>query len=631
MAPYQYEPLSSPGTQIRLLELLPGRGIIQCRLQVTDLNLAKGTYEPISYCWKPYSRKGWLVCTYREKREGKSVRVRVDGVDFHITQSLQAALRQMRQKTAVRVLWADAICINQADDGEKSAQVAIMGKIFQGGKQTLAWLGDADCWTERAFRTLKMQISEDSSSTELHQDPEDESENHLGDPEAKLLYSRYLWRARELCQDIFSYLSFRSILQRPYFERAWIVQEIVLSENVLVMCGKHRITGGELYNGLLEYEYNKGLPARAGLIGHSFGDLWDNRDLYCLDTIITKLSHTKTSDPRDKLYSALGLHQNCPRCGLMVVDYSKDVDEVFLEATKCLLWRSPFLDLLSMSYCTNRTDGLCVPSWVWNPQPRSTQFHLSWAEAGAERPFCATQGWHAPEPRFRGRRLGLLGYVFNKVKIIGKCLPAYPGYLTYGLILEGLLCYFSWLDVLGIYEPGITKAESDRLARVFRCTIKPLKEKFARTDRRDSNWFDDEDARDFESFHEEIVKRFGKFFFPGADKTSVRARLELWAALVSFHRHFIGSHMHAEPWTKFARGGKATFDRRFVRLEWGMFALCPRETMQNDRIVLLQGANVPLVLRPSGKNWLLVGECFKYGIMYGQLWDQEQCKMLWIE
>ncbi|KAG6356277.1 hypothetical protein INS49_015664 [Diaporthe citri] len=358
---YQYQSLSSPTTEIRLLDLLPGRGTIECRLRITDLALAKDTYEPISYCWKSYSRKGWPICTYREKKEVKNyILVRVDGFGFHITKSLAAALRQMRLTSEVRVLWADAICINQADDVEKSAQVAMMGTIFQSGKQTLAWLGDADCWTGRAFRALKIhlgQIPEHSNSTGLYQDSGDESQYRLGDPGAELLHSGYLRRARELCQDILSFLSFRSILQRPYFERAWIVQEIVLSENVLVMCGKHRITGDELYNGLLGYKHRRAIPNRAALIGNSIEDLWDNLGRYCLDEIINKLLHTKASDPRDKLYSALGLHQNCPECGLMVVDYSKDVDEVFLEATKLLLSRSPFLNLLSMSYCTSRPDG----------------------------------------------------------------------------------------------------------------------------------------------------------------------------------------------------------------------------------------------------------------------------------
>lgn len=631
MAPYQYEPLSSPGTQIRLLELLPGRGIIQCRLQVTDLYHARGTYEPISYCWKSYARKGWLVCTYREKKEGRSVRVRVDGADFYITQSLQAALRQMRQKTGVRVLWADAICINQADDDEKSAQVAMMGKIYQGGKQTLAWLGSSDCWTGMAFeyfKTAPRQMSGVSSSTELYEESTDESQYRPRDRSAKLQV-RHLQHVWGILGNSLSYLRFRSILDRPYFERAWIVQEIVLSAKVVLICGKHEITADELlYRGFHEPKWI--VPLRASLIDHSIGELWDNRKRYCLDEIITKLSHTKTSDPRDKLYSALGLHQNCPECGLMVVDYSKDVDEVFLEATKLLLLRSPYLDLLSMSHCTSWHDAKQFPSWVWNPQPRSSEFHLSWAEAHAKKPFTASKCWES-RPQFRGQMLGLLGYVFDKVEIVGKPMPAQSEVATHSFTLEVLRCYFSWIQVSKICDQDIPEDESNKRMRAFRCTLKPLKEKF---DIKYSNWTDDEDTKNFSSFNEEIIKRFGKFFFPGGNETSIRARLQLWTAVESFRWQLLGRTAVAETWFRFIyyRGSiRAIFDRCFVRSEQGNYGLCPRDTMENDRLVLLQGANVPLVLRPSGQNWILVGECFFYGVMYGEIWDQDRCEMLWIE
>lgn len=633
MAPYQYKPLSSPNTQIRLLELLPGHGVIQCRLQITDFNLAKGTYEPISYCWNSYSCKGWVIRTYKENKERKSMRVvRVDGVGFQITRSLESALRQMRLNTGVRVLWVDAICINQADDDEKSAQVAIMAKIYKGGKQTLAWLGNADCWTGMAFKYFKRQISEDSNSTGIHEEPTDESEYWAGDPTAKSQDLRHLRRVWEIYQNLLSHVFFRSILDRPYFERAWIVQEIVLSSEVIFMCGKHEITAEELmYKG--SHEPERILPPRAGLMDHSIWDLWDNRKLYCLDEIITKLSHTKTSDPRDKLYSALGLHELCTRCGSMVVDYSKDVDEVFLDATKLMLSQSSYLDLLSLSYCTSRPDERHVPSWVWNPQPRSTEFYFSWAEAYGIEPFTASKCSQS-RPKFQGRLLGLLGYVFDRVDRVGKSMPAHPEHATHSFSSELLKSYFSWVLISGIHDQGIPEEESNRRMRSFHCTLEPLKEKFDRRDTNYSNRTNDKDTKHLVSFHEEIMKRFGKFFSPGENQTSPWARLELWTAIESLRWQLLGRTADAETRFKFIysrRGIGAIFDRCFVRSAEGSYGLCPRDTVQNDRLVLLQGAKVPLVLRPSGQNWTLVGECYIYGAMHGEIWDQDRCEMLWIE
>lgn len=510
-----------------------------------------------------------------------------------------------------------------------------MGKIYQGGKQTLAWLGRTDFWTGmgfKYFKTVPRQMSGYSSSTGLYEEPTGESQYRPGDRNANLQQARHLQRVRGIYRNFLSYLCFESILNRPYFERAWIVQEIVLSANVVLMCGHHEITADELLCKCFQ-EPKRIIPLRAALIEYSIVDLWDKRKLYCLDQIITKLSHTKTSDPRDKLYSALGLHEHCTRCGSVVVDYSKDVDEVFLDATKLLLTRSPYLDLLSMSHCTSWPNGKHVPSWILNPEPRSSEFHLSLAEAYAKKPFTASKCWQS-RPQFRGRMLGLLGYVFDKVEVVGKSMPAQPQVATHSFALEVLRCYFSWIQVSGIYDQGIPKEESNKRMCAFRCTLKPLKEKFDPTDIKYSNWTDEEDAKNFVSFMEEIIKRFGKFLSPGGNQTSIWARLELWTAVESVRWHLLGRTSVAKTWFKFlyCRGSfRATYDRCFVRSEEGGYGLCPRDTMENDRLVLLQGANVPLVLRPSGQNWMLVGECYIYGVMYGEIWDQDRCEMLWIE
>ncbi|KAH7396120.1 heterokaryon incompatibility protein-domain-containing protein, partial [Pyrenochaeta sp. MPI-SDFR-AT-0127] len=43
-----------------------------------------------------------------------------------------------------RVLWVDAICINQTDNDERSKQVAIMGEIYNRAIKVFAWLGEAN-------------------------------------------------------------------------------------------------------------------------------------------------------------------------------------------------------------------------------------------------------------------------------------------------------------------------------------------------------------------------------------------------------------------------------------------------------------------------------------------------------
>lgn len=633
---YEYKPLSSPTTQIRLLELLPGRGTIQCRLKVVDLQEAEGTYEPISYCWKSHTSKHWGAWTYKYKKKQRMFRIRIDGAGLYITESLRDALKQMRLKTKVRLLWADAICINQANNDEKNHQVAMMGEIYESGKHTLAWIGNADCWTGRAFRHLQAEPSVDleaSDSTEIFEDPVPQLSDSKSKSRATNHHSKSRGGIRKRCHDRLSYIAYSSLLSRPYFSRGWIYQELVLSDDIVFMCGDHETTWCELYEG----HRRGGVIYRswAQLIDGTIADLLYDRELYDLDAILSRLSHTKTSDPRDKIYSALGLDEHHTDGESMRIDYSKDVDEVFLEATKMLLSRSPSLNLLSMSNCTKRSEGKHVPSWVWSPDSGSTEFHLSWAGSDRKTPFNASKGWH-PQPQFRNRMLGLRGYVFDNVEEVGRYLPEHKQlFFTQEFVLEAFRCYCSWIEVSRMYEQGISEAETKRSMRDFRCTLTPLAEANDSPGLWYSNWHDAEEEEDFQLFHGEITRRFSRFLSPGTSDASFRKALASWSAEWWWSLRLTWlSFLHSSPaFLRFVYNGafEFVFNRCFVRTEDGDYGLCPPDTKPNDRLVLLQGANVPIVLRPSGKNWILVGECYIYGVMYGELWDQDRCEMLWIE
>ena len=64
-----------------------------------------------------------------------------DGSHILVTRNLDSALRRFRNAIEPRVLWADAICINQIDDGEKALHIPLMTRISRGAHKVLAWLG----------------------------------------------------------------------------------------------------------------------------------------------------------------------------------------------------------------------------------------------------------------------------------------------------------------------------------------------------------------------------------------------------------------------------------------------------------------------------------------------------------
>jgi hypothetical protein len=68
----------------------------------------------------------------------------VDGGILQITDNLGLALGHLRHKRRARVLWENAICINQLDNLEESHQVSCMGAIYQQEVRVLFWLSESD-------------------------------------------------------------------------------------------------------------------------------------------------------------------------------------------------------------------------------------------------------------------------------------------------------------------------------------------------------------------------------------------------------------------------------------------------------------------------------------------------------
>jgi hypothetical protein len=127
MAPeYQYKSLTRDD-EIRLLHLEPGSADdIHVTLHPVRLS-EKPSYEAVSYYWGDPNDTRVVYC---------------GGERLHITNSLYTGLRRLRREDSVRVLWADAVCINQNDTLERNAQVGLMSRIYSQPERILIWLGE---------------------------------------------------------------------------------------------------------------------------------------------------------------------------------------------------------------------------------------------------------------------------------------------------------------------------------------------------------------------------------------------------------------------------------------------------------------------------------------------------------
>lgn len=109
---YEYQPLGKP-TSIRLLKLRMARKRskeIECELFEEDLT-CEPQYEALSWSW---GGESW----------DRSIRILRGGTAyrFDVPRTLVAALKALRFEREHRILWIDAICINQKNSDEKNRQ-----------------------------------------------------------------------------------------------------------------------------------------------------------------------------------------------------------------------------------------------------------------------------------------------------------------------------------------------------------------------------------------------------------------------------------------------------------------------------------------------------------------------------
>jgi hypothetical protein len=64
----------------------------------------------------------------------------------------------------------------------------------------------------------------------------------------------------------------------------------------------------------------------------------------------------------------------------------------------------------------------------------------------------------------------------------------------------------------------------------------------------------------------------------------------------------------------------ASMRRLIARLEDGLIGLVPEGAVAGDRVALLEGGKVPVVIRQceSSSDWRIIGEAYIHGVMYGE-------------
>jgi hypothetical protein len=295
---FSYSPLDRSDHEIRFLHLKPGKDSaqpIECYTSIARLD-EKPQFEALSYMWgRPDIKKVILL----------------DGKRFEVWENLWLALLHIRLEHTTRVLWIDAMCIDQSDVTERNHQVKQMKDIYSCAITVLVWLGLDDESSKRAFAFI------DSLPEQPY------AYNWIS---AYLVGGKYQrqWNAvLQLCR-------------RRYWTRLWIIQEIVLAEMLVLCCGYEQLDWNKLSNirkQITDIPTIRSTPDELVSLSQTVPIKLDQQRSHkkagitwslTLHNLLQAHAASCCSDPRDKVFGLLGLAIDTK----LMVDYSKTLAEL---------------------------------------------------------------------------------------------------------------------------------------------------------------------------------------------------------------------------------------------------------------------------------------------------------------
>jgi hypothetical protein len=225
----------------------PGDSDARYRAAFPPTPHASVAYEAISYAWESSDKP----CSIQIRNIGP----------IAITKSLFDILRHLRCVNRCRVLWADAICIDQRNVSERNHQVAKMADIFSASTTVLVWLGAGGETDSLAFATIEIcnrmrtTNSKDGSGRKTAKEYGKDAGNHTIDLQAlrhalceytgpHASFGRSIGSQEDVA--ITALQSIFTIFQAKWFERMWVVQETNGVRDVVYFRGYHGISREDL-------------------------------------------------------------------------------------------------------------------------------------------------------------------------------------------------------------------------------------------------------------------------------------------------------------------------------------------------------------------------------------------------
>ena len=340
------------GRNIRLLQVVPGSESSMLEIFLIEKNLDEVGFEALSYVWGDPAR---------------TIQIKCNGCWLSITSNLHDALRERRRRGSTAFLWADAICINQNDNQERTRQVRMMREIYARADRVVIWIGKVQLRDADAFQLAKSLYQKcDGARFDIDSGIYDFGNfdcSAMGVPEPSL---EPTWTA------LFE------MINHPWFGRVWVIQELLVAQRSIIwrgaldfdtniilwlamLVGRHR----NLYSG---FNNTMNSPQTSALVARnvaaSYFDYRKKGPLPIYDTL-SRHSGMGATDSRDRYFALAGVSSGLD---LAFINYEKTFREVACLVGKMTLLGFPEYNLR----------GVGTEILTLNENPRKHRFLIEW-------------------------------------------------------------------------------------------------------------------------------------------------------------------------------------------------------------------------------------------------------------
>ena len=438
-----------------------------------------------------------------------------------------------------------------------------------------------------------------------------------------------------------------TLLDNSWFQRVWIIQEVVVSRSVLLIQGSFSVPWESFHAAILltwdlriktvvSNSFDKNIEILVFLEGSR--QLVSQSKVPQLRRLLNLFRYSKATDPRDKIYALVGLSEAFTVADPSMLFYTQSIDDVYRLWTIWTLHKENNLEILS---AVNRyiASGLAA-KYSWVPGWYTTDENMSkHSTAWPSELFNASSSTLSTfEFRADDTVLGLSGYAFDTIEATGETMAFHPNARFFGTELlanayASQRIWGSWESIAQVRAQQVYESTSEPMWDVYWQTI-AFGEHGYRSHEKDRG------RKNFNNFYS--LSR--KHLLP-SDWIRLYLVKHVWALyfiiiMVMRALRVFRKYESSEGFEFTARCEQLGW-RRMIRTRGGYIGLAVHAAKVGDKVALFKGARLPFLVRkinhgkePAARGsdeegWNLVGDCYVHGVMHGEAWEEDRCEPFW--